>query len=144
MPDIGRVFKEETSRLARKEVRSAVNPLQGQVKQLRRGMAELKGQIAKMERMISRLSKEASKQQTADAEPEEGATFRVSPASIKKHRQRLRLSQAQMGKLLDVSAITILNWEQGKSRPRDANKAAIAELRGMGLRDVGLLLEGLS
>ena len=140
MPDVGRVFKEESARLARKEVRTAVNPLKTQVRNLRRSVATLTTQMARMERTIKQLARQRTETSLAE---EESANVRVSPTSIKKHRTRLRLSQAQMGKLLGVSAITILNWEQGKSNPRAANKEAIAELRTMGIRDIQVMLDGL-
>ena len=140
MPDVGRVFKEESARLARKEVRTAVNPLKTQVRNLRRSVATLTTQMARMERTIKQLARQRTETSLAE---EESANVRVSPTSIKKHRIRLRLSQAQMGKLLGVSAITILNWEQGKSKPRAANKEAIAELRTMGIRDIQVMLDGL-
>ena len=64
-------------------------------------------------------------------------------ALIKKFRKRLKLSQEKMGRLLGVSAITVLYWEQGKTS-KLTNKEAIAELRTMSIRDVNVMIEGLS
>ena len=61
---------------------------------------------------------------------------------IKKFRKRLKLSQEKMGRLLGVSAITVLYWEQGKTS-KLTNKEAIAELRTMSIRDVNVMIEGL-
>ncbi|MCY3761587.1 MAG: helix-turn-helix transcriptional regulator [Gemmatimonadetes bacterium] len=142
MPDLGKALREEMSRVAGRELRSALNPLNDQIRSLEREVTALRSQIgggqgtaAKSTGKPSGNAKAAAPTQTA---------IRITPASIKKHRKRLRLSQAQMGKLLGVSAITILNWEQGKSKPRAANREAIAELRGMGRKDAELTLAGLS
>ena len=141
MPDLGKALREEMSRVAGRELRSALNPLNDQIRSLEREVTALRSQIgapgtaAKSSGKPSGNAKAAAQTQTA---------IRITPASIKKHRKRLRLSQAQMGKLLGVSAITILNWEQGKSKPRAANREAIAELRGMGRKDAELTLAGLS
>ena len=143
MPDVGRVFKEESTRLARKEVRTAVNPILGQLRELRKGILELSSRVARIEKNITRLQK-AEQRESSTPKAEPGKDIRVSPTSVKKLRKRLKLSQEKMGKLLGVSGVTILNWEQAKSRPRPANKDAIAELRDVGVRDVNLLLEGLS
>ena len=143
MPDVGRVFKEESTRLARKEVRTAVSPVKTQIRHLRRGIADLKTQLARLEKSIIQVAKK-SDDNSLSTDDADNVSIRVSPASIKKHRIRLQLSQAQMAKLLGVSSITILNWEQGKSKPRAGSKEAIAELRTMGIKDVKIMLDGLA
>lgn len=139
MPDLGKVLREEVSRVAGRELRAALNPLNQQIRSLEREVEALRSQISGAQGSAARPSAKPS-----GASGNEKSAVRITPASIKKHRKRLRLSQAQMGKLLGVSAITILNWEQGKSKPRAANREAIAELRGMGLKDAELTLAGLS
>ena len=142
MPDVGRVFKEESTRLARKEVKTAVNPLNTQIRELRKGMSGLKSRLAEIEKLVTKL------QPTTQSQPirtdEAGTSIRVSPGLIKKLRKRLKLSQEKMGKLIGVGAITVLNWEQGKTRPKPTSKEAIAELRTMSITDVNAILEGLS
>ena len=130
------------SRVAARELRAALNPLNEQIRSLEREVSALSSQIAGTRKPAPKPSGNSP----GDAKPaakNETAAVRVTPASIKKHRKRLRLSQAQMGKLLGVSAITILNWEQGKSKPRAANRDAIAELRTMKLKDAELMLESM-
>ena len=143
MPDLGKAIREEISRVAGKELRAAINPLNELIRSLEREVSELRSQIAGTQETTTKPSAQPS----GNAKPaakNETAAVRITPASIKKHRKRLRLSQAQMGKLLGVSAITILNWEQGKSKPRAANREALGELRSMGLKDAELMLAGLS
>ena len=141
MPDLGKALREEMSRVAGRELRSALNPLNDQIRSLEREVTALRSQISGAQGTAAKSTGKPSGNAKAAATQ---TAIRITPASIKKHRKRLRLSQAQMGKLLGVSAITILNWEQGKSKPRAANREAIAELRGMGLKDAELTLAGLS
>lgn len=49
-------------------------------------------------------------------------------ANIKKMREKLQLSQADLGYLLDVHKSTVAHWESGKRNP-----AAATYLRIMGL-----------
>ena len=143
MPDLGKALREEMSRVAGRELRAALSPLNEQIRSLEREMSALRSQVGGMQGTAAKPSGKSPGNAKAAAKTERAAV-RITPASIKKHRKRLRLSQAQMGKLLGVSAITILNWEQGKSKPRAANREAIAELRGMGLKDAELTLAGLT
>ena len=143
MPDLGKALREEMSRVAARELRAALNPLNQQIRSLEREVSALRSQIAGTQGTAAKPSGKSSGNAKAPAKTETAAV-RITPASIKKHRKRLRLSQAQMGKLLGVSAITILNWEQGKSKPRAANREAIVELRGTSRKDAELTLAGLS
>jgi DNA-binding transcriptional regulator YiaG len=78
-------------------------------------------------------------------EPEaaEDVTERVrfSARSVKAQRKRAGLSAAEYGKLVGVSAVTIYNWEQGKSRPREEQLASLVALRGLGKREARAKLE---
>ena len=142
MPDLGKAIRDEISRVAGKDLRAAVNELNEEIRSLQREVSELKSQIGGVQEATVKPSGPSG--DAKSAAKNETVSVRVTPSSIKKHRKRLRLSQAQMGKLLGVSAITILNWEQGKSKPRAANREALAELRSMGLKDAELVLAGLS
>ena len=142
MPDLGKTIREEISRVAGRELRTALSPLNERIQSLEREVSALSSRLAGAQGTAAKSSGKPSGNAKAAARTQ--TAIRITPASIKKHRKRLRLSQAQMGKLLGVSAITILNWEQGKSKPRAANRDAIVELRGMGRKDAELTLAGLS
>ena len=73
---------------------------------------------------------------------EEPTRARVTPASIKRHRLRLNLSQAELSELLSVSTNTIVRWEKGMSSPRSHHRTALLRVRDMGRRDVVRILEG--
>ncbi len=144
MPDIARVLKQEITRLARKEVAATARLQSTQIQSLKATTRKLRDQVAALEKTVSRLSREtsgANSRPQAEAAPERA--FRISPKSIKSHRRRLHLSQAQMAKLLGVSIASVTFWESGKASPRGKNRQAIAELRQMGTRDAKILLESL-
>lgn len=145
MPNVGQVLREEISRLARKEIRSVCDPLRKQVLTLRKTVRDQQGTIAQLEKSLSKMVEQtASETGTglyAPAAEEEGSSrVRVTAASIRRHRHRLGLSQAQLGKLLSVSTNTIVRWEKGTSHPRSQHRTALSRLRGMRAREVKRIL----
>ncbi len=131
MPNIASVLKEEIARVARKEVRSDTQPLKKSSATHRSDIAALKRRIAALEQMVKRLGKQAGgKTAAADTAPPAGG-FRFSASGLMAQRKRLGLSAAEAGKLLGVSDQSVYKWENGKTRPRASQFAAIAALRGM-------------
>ena len=90
----------------------------------------MKKLLREREREISRLKKN---QPTTDDDPLAGVRF--SARSVKAQRQRLGLSADDYAKLVGVSALTVLHWEQGKARPRNAQLAALVAVRGISKKD---------
>ena len=60
---------------------------------------------------------------------------------MKSQRERLGFSAADYAKLVGVSELTIYNWEQGKTRPRKEQLAALVAVRGIGKREALVKLE---
>ena len=133
MPNIASVLKTEILRLARKEVR-------GEIESLKKSSAGYRSEIAALKRRVTDLERKANRNTAASTkakpEAESGDTTRLrfSAKRLAAQRNKLKLSAADMGALVGVSAQTIYNWESGKSRPRPAQLAAIAAVRGMGVR----------
>lgn len=143
MPNIAQLLKDEISRVARKEVRTACIPLQKQLRDLRRSNRQQREAIEKLNKRIAQLQMLSASptEKILDAPSiSDAKQIRLSADSIKKHRRRLGLSQGQLGQLLNVSTNTIVRWEQGKSKPRETYRAGIAQLRTMGVREVKKLL----
>ena len=138
MPDISTVLKQEITRLAKKELKPIAGSQSKQIQALKATVRDLKGQIAAIQKSLTNT---ATPQPSPPEQEDEQGAIRISPTSIKKHRKRLRLSQAQLGKLLGVSTTTIVFWETGRSSPSGTNREHIAELREMGLREAKSLLE---
>lgn len=134
MPNIAQLLKTEISRLARREIRAQITPLQRQVSELRQTVNQQKKRLSQLEKDLNRSRRQLAAAKGADAPAKEPAV-RLSPASIKRLRQRLKLSQKDMGRLLGVSINTIVQWEAGRSKPRQRYKDGIAELRRIGIRE---------
>ena len=142
MPNVGQVIKEEITRLARKEVRAAVDPLKKQVRVLRTRVKEQQATVAKLEKAMAGMAGQAGDARSSLFAPEEEESrARVTASSIRRHRLRLRLSQAELGGLLGVSTATIVRWEAGTSKPRAQHRTPLLSLRGLGVREVRSMLE---
>lgn len=143
MPNVARVLKEEIQRLARKEVMALFGPMHKQVQALKQVARDHKLLIRKLEDDLAQMQSAAQIQKKLEAGDIEAARkARITPASIKSHRLRLKLSQQELGKLLEVSPNSVVLWEAGKSVPRPAYRAKLAGLRKLGRKDVERLLEG--
>lgn len=60
---------------------------------------------------------------------------RFSPEKLAAHRAKLELSAADYGELMGVSALTVYNWEKGKTQPRSAQIDSWMEIRNLGKRE---------
>lgn len=141
MPNFSAVLKDEVARIARKEMRKTVDPMKKQVAGLRRDNAALKRENAALKREQALLAKAMKRESAAAPQAPVEAGHRFSASGLKKLRAKLGISAQDFGKLAGVSALSIYNWESGKVRPRGEMVARIAELRGMGKREVQQLLE---
>ncbi len=145
MPNLAALLKEEISKIVRKEV-------QDQVRELKKTVLEQRDALARLEKQSgpakAKAAKPAAKPAAKSAAAKPAAKVskapaddkrkqpRISPDTIKKHRKRLKLSQAQLGELLNVSTNTVLRWEAGTSKPRSKHLPALAQLRSKSLRDL--------
>ncbi len=145
MPNLATALKEEIRRLARKEIKAMVGTTQKAVAQYRRDIATLKRQLVQQEKNVEKLRKrllaQGGERAVLAEEPLSGARF--SARSVKAQRRRLALSAVNYGKLVGVSALTIYNWESGKSRPRKTQLSAVVAIRGIGKRKAEKRLKSL-
>jgi DNA-binding transcriptional regulator YiaG len=136
MANLAVVLKDEIRRLARKELKSHLGTTRQAVGRYRREIAELKRQLqaqAKKIAQLERRSRQTDNGAVVDDSPQE--QIRFSAKSVRSQRRRLGLSAADYGKLIGVSGLTIYNWEQGKTRPRQSQLAALVAARGIGKRE---------
>jgi DNA-binding XRE family transcriptional regulator len=141
MPNLSQILKEEMGRLAKREIKRQVGPLQGQLVELRRTARDQRRRIERLEKELAR--KVDRGRAIAPRSVTEDDDVRVHRGSVRKHRVRLGISQREMAMLLDVSPLTVSNWETEKTSPSGKNKLAFAELRTLGVRDVRDRLERL-
>jgi len=144
LANIESVFKEEITRLARKEIRKETEGLKKASAQYRTEIAALKRRTASLEQQLSRLEKSASRNTVTKVNPEVASKARFTANGFKSLRQRLGLTAEVIGTLLGVSAQTIYNWEVGNTSPREQQMVRIVMLRGMGKREVDAILQNLA
>lgn len=134
MPNIASLLKDEITRLARKEIRAAIEPLRKQATIQRREIAALKRDRDQLSRMVKK-SVRAVRSDSIDDSPQSGRSSpRFSATGFKTLRAKLGLSAEQMGRLTGVSGQSIYNWESGHSRPRAAQLQQILRVRKLGKR----------
>ena len=148
MPTLAALLKEEISKIAQKEVQDQVRELKKTVREQRDAIARLEKQIgpAKAKTKVKAKAKAKAKAEPAAAKPaakvskaptvDKRKQPRIAPDTIKKHRKRLKLSQADLGKFLNVSTNTVLRWEAGTSKPRGKHLPELAKLRSISLREL--------
>lgn len=148
MPNIAAVLKAEIARVARKEVRSEVENLKKSSALHRSEIAGLKTRIRELEKQVKAQARASARggdlkaSVAAESEGQEGG-LRFRAAGMAANRKRLGLSAADFGLLVGATGQSVYAWEQGKSKPRGKNLAAIAALRGIGKREVAKRLEAL-
>ena len=135
MTTLAAALKEEIRRLARKEIKTAIQATAKADALHRHEIAKLKRQIRDQEKKIAVLQKGKPLPQQVDD------SVRFSARSVKAQRTRLRLSAADYARLVGVSPLTIYNWEHGKSRPRKEQLAQLVAVRGIGKREALKRLE---
>jgi DNA-binding XRE family transcriptional regulator len=131
------LIRSEVLRLARKETRAAVSPLRKQVTSLRRKVAQQRRQIAELTRAARQVTRAPAAPGAAvasDGAP--GPKVRFSPRWMRRHRAKLGMSREAYAKLLGASAQSVLGWESGRTRPRQAAIVLWARLRQMRVRDI--------
>ena len=143
MPNIAIAFKEEITRLSRREVRKNLLGLKKISIQYRKDIAELKRRLAKLQGEVRRLERKAGQETPVQGTGDGTQVFRFNAKGFASRRKRTGLSAGDYGKLLGVSAQTIYNWEHGKARPRSSQLARLNTLRRVGKREAAARLKGL-
>ncbi len=145
MANIVKMLNGEIRRLARRELRGEVGGLRKAGAALRREIAGLKKQLAALHRSLKGVARRQGRLASAPAASAgadaSAANLRFSAKGLRKHRDRLGLSAKEFAKLIGVSALSIYNWELGKSRPGANKLQRIAEVRALGKRDAMKQLE---
>ena len=139
------VMKDEIRRLARKEIVAVTAGMKKDQAAFRKTVAILRRQIKAHNYTIRQLLQVATKQAkmaTMAPEAAEGSKTWVTAKGIRAMRKKLKLSQAQFGKLVGVSGYTVLKWEHGSGplKLRSRTRRAFLAIRGLGIREVRLRL----
>jgi DNA-binding transcriptional regulator YiaG len=132
MPNLAVTFRQEITRLARREIRSQTQGLRKASAQFRKDIAELKRHASKLKSEVARLERQVGKEVAPKITEVDLAKVRFAAKSVVAHRRTLRLSAADYGKLVGVTGHTVYKWEHGTSRPRRAQLSAFASIRRLG------------
>lgn len=142
MGKMEQVMRDEIRRLARREIRAAMDTLVSDVRELKRGLSRLTKRVDSIERTAREHDRKIVEETAKlEAAPDEVESSRMSPGLIRKLRKRFDLTQADLAALVDVSTPAVVFWENGRSRPKGENREALVALRKLGKREVQRLLE---
>lgn len=143
MPNIATMLKQEITRLARKETKTGTDALRKANTQYRHDIAQLKRQVDGLAQRVAYLERQERERATTAVPETLAQGRRFSRQGLKTHRNKLGLSAADYADLVGVSAQTVYSWEQGQSKPRDLQLAALVAVRDLGKRDAIKRLEML-
>lgn len=141
MANIQKTFNEEIRRLAKKEVKTATEPLRSQIMGLKKQVRLQKEQIAKLSKATP---VPAPTVETAVSDEEPKVKIRMTSARFKKIRAKLGVTQMQMAKLLETSHSSVVNWENNVAIPRQPMRETIVAVSKLGKRELQKRLEGAS
>ena len=138
MPNLATLLKEEISKIVRQEVQDQMRDLKKTIREQRDALARLEKQAgpAKAKTAAKPTAKSVAKPAAKPAAGDRRKQLRIAPNTIKKHRKRLKLSQAELGEILNVSTNTVLRWEAGTSKPRSKHLPGLDQLRTISKREL--------
>jgi len=140
MSNVVKILKAEIARISKREAKSATKAIGKSNTWLRKTAADLKKRLVLLEKENKRLVAAMKKFQVEEPQKpdqEEGKKARFTSKVILALRKKLRLSQADFGKLLGTTPHAVYLWEKklGALNLRDKTKAAILSIRGLGARE---------
>jgi DNA-binding transcriptional regulator YiaG len=133
-------IKSEIQRLAKHEVKTVLRPLRKEVWGIRLKLSNLLKAFAPMNRLAKEIAESKAKEAKLTASPEEVKSSRFTPERIRGLRNKLGISQRELGILVGATTGAVLSWEKGKFKPQGEKKAALVALRKVRKRDVKKML----
>lgn len=147
MPNIAAVLKDEIRRLARKEAKSFSSAHKKEITRLKKAGRELRALLDNLAKQIKRTATGAAPApaKTEGAEVPWVRKSRMTGKTIRELRARLKLTQAELAKLLGVSGLAVYQWEhnEGTLNLRRKSREGLIRLRSLGLREAHRQLEQL-
>lgn len=144
MSNFTKTIKDEISRLARKETKTALAPIRKPAGATRSTVADLKRRVATLEKETRRLSTLLATlsplrpcASAGDNPPATSSKSWISGKGVRSLRQKLGLSQETFAKLVGVSPNTVNNWEHkpGMLQLQTSTKAAVFAVRHLRARE---------
>lgn len=141
-------LKKEIARIARKELRDEIAALRKSSQGHRSEIAVFKKQIKALQSQVDKLgkltystastklsAKVSALSEDGDVRAKPGRKVIFTADRLKAQRARLGFTQEQMGKLLEVSALSIWKWESGGAAPRASRVPTILHRLSLGKRE---------
>jgi DNA-binding transcriptional regulator YiaG len=140
MSSVVNVLKAEIARISKREARSATQGIGKSNVWLRKTVADLRKRVLLLEKENKRLAAAIKKYQVVHPEKvdtEFAKKARFTSRGIRSLRRKLRLSQADFGKLLGTTPGSVHLWEkkEGTLSLRDKTTAAILSIRKLTAKD---------
>jgi DNA-binding transcriptional regulator YiaG len=140
MSNVAKVLKAEISRISRREAKNSIEGIGKSHNGLKKIVADLKKRVVLLEKENKRLVATMRRYQAGQSvkvEQDEGRKARFTSRGIHSLRKKLRLSQADFGKLVGATTHAVYLWEkkEGTLNLRDKTKAAILSIGGLGARE---------
>ena len=135
MSKLASVLRQEITRLAHKEVNAGTGALRKATAQYRRDIAQLKRQANALSKQVAYLEQQEKKRAKKRVPTTNIEGRRFSRHGLTTHREIVGLSAADYAKLVGVTAQTIYSWEQGRSKPRNEQLAALLAIRDLRKRE---------
>lgn len=145
MPTFADSLKNEIARIARKELKSELEALRKTNASQRGDIAALKREVKTLQSRVLRTEKVTTKTAAAvmpHIEPPSkpasrspvGGLGSFNHEAFSDFRKRLGVTQAEMGRLVETSSLSVWKWESGKAQPRAAALLRIQVAMKLGKR----------
>jgi DNA-binding transcriptional regulator YiaG len=149
MSNVLNVLKAEIARISKREAKSAIQGIGKSNAWLRKTVTDLRKRVLVLEKENKQLVAAMKRYQAAQpkkVDEEEAKKARFTSRGIRALRKKLRLSQADFGKLLGTTPHAVYLWEkkEGALNLRDKTKAAILSVKGLNVREAREKLEELT
>jgi len=115
MSNVVKILKAEIARISKREAKSATQGVGKSNTWLRKIVADLKRRVVLLEKENRRLVGTMKKYQVESLQKldqEEGKKARFTSIGIRSLRRKLRLSQADFGKLVGTTPHSVYLWEK--------------------------------
>ena len=148
MVNIGKVLKDEVSRIARRETNKTLASVSRPAAGLRRTATDLKRRVAQLEKELRSLRKAIDGVAKAEppSAPEAADKARITAKGVRSLRRKLRLNGQEFASLLGVTPQVVYVWEKasGPLRVRRTTRTAILAIRDIGVREARKRIEGMA
>ncbi len=130
--------------IAESVAKGAIKATRKPIANLRRDVASLKREVAELKRLLKSVQKTAGSQARPARAAEALPVLRPTAKMVLSLRKKLGLTQAEFGKLADVSTLTVGKWEKARGviRMRGPALLGLAKVKAMGKRRAQAALAG--